>query len=96
MSITFTIELLMRGLLVALWCWGFYKATQPGNVLGVLGTLAAALPPILHKPICGCISCMASIHTLCVAILLGWGISIELIVVVVVAAGINAIISEFI
>jgi hypothetical protein len=55
--ITISIMLTLNGLM----CNGLYLATQPGMLLSGIGDWVHDYMPKLYSPICGCITCMASI-----------------------------------
>ena len=58
------IELITIGIMLALnglACNGLYLATRPGMVLDFVDQWAMAYAGKLYNPICGCITCMASI-----------------------------------
>jgi hypothetical protein len=88
------IDVLMKASTVSLWCLGFYKATQPGNVLNPLAVLLSRFPLWIYKPICGCLLCMASVHTLTATIVLSWGFNATTVAVLLCAAGINSILED--
>ena len=83
------IELLLVLLLNSLYCLGFYLAADYGMILSPLNTLEPKLGK-WYKPIAGCITCMASLHSW--LYLVEYGFDWMYIPYVFALAGLNTII----
>lgn len=91
-------------LLSTFWCVGVYMISRDkGDALYFLKALTENWPAVLHKPIIGCINCMASIHTALIMVIyftmdggilrLPWlDLLLIWLVVAVIVAGTNGII----
>ena len=73
-----------KAFIISLLCFGFYQATRFGQILYFVQRFAEKLPTIFGKPICLCLTCMASFHTLF--------LYPQLIPVAIIAAGLNYLI----
>lgn len=53
--------------LSTLWCVGLYMISrEKGDAFYFLNKALENAPPLIYKPIIGCVNCMASLHTLLV------------------------------
>jgi hypothetical protein len=58
------IEILLLIIINAIVCNGVWLAMQEGQALYFITKIALRCPTWLYKPLAGCITCMASIHSL--------------------------------
>jgi hypothetical protein len=56
--------MIYNSLIISLICIGFYQSTKFGNILYFIQKFALRLPTLFGKPICLCLTCMASFHTI--------------------------------
>lgn len=80
--------MIYNSIIISLLCFGFYRATRHGNILYFIQRFADKLPKIIGKPICLCLTCMASLHTLVWHSIL-FGISAEIIPTILIVASFN-------
>jgi len=80
-----------KAFIISLLCFGFYQATRFGQILYFVQRFAEKLPTIFGKPICLCLPCMASFHTLFWYPIF-YGFNSQLMPVAIIAAGLNYLI----
>jgi hypothetical protein len=80
-----------KAFIISLLCFGFYQVTRFGQIMFFVQRFAAKLPAILGKPICLCLTCMASFHTLFWYPIF-YGFDLQLVPVAIIAAGLNYLI----
>jgi hypothetical protein len=56
--------MIYNSVVISLICLGFYQATRFGNILYFIQRFADKLPKMIGKPICLCLTCMASLHSI--------------------------------
>lgn len=88
-------------LLSTFWCIGVYMNSEKGDIFYFLRALTSNLSPLIHKPVIGCINCMASLHTAIVMIIyfslmgivaLWWQYIIIWLIAAVITSGANGIV----
>lgn len=82
-------------LIISIACLGFYNATRYGQVLYFVQRIASVLPTFIGKPVCLCLRCMASLHTLVIYPLLFSTDIAEILVAILVVSGMNSIIEKY-
>lgn len=92
------IELLTFSLIASLWCVGISLASDEEFILNPIAKLSEKyLPIVLHKPLIGCVYCMASLHGIllyCVASYIDWidFKALEMIISIPIISALNGII----
>ena len=84
-------------------CVGFFKATQENMILHGLRVFGDKHYPTLNRPVCGCLVCMSSLHSLYTFLPthLGEGIPLHAFLItwvlyVLALAGLNAVLEQWI
>jgi hypothetical protein len=80
--------MIQESFLISLLCYGFFQATRFGNILYFIQRFSLTLPEFFGKPICLCLTCMSSLHTIfwhyCF-----WGFEWVIIPQILIVASIN-------
>lgn len=80
--------MIQESFFISLLCFGFYRATRHGNILYFIQRFASGLPNFFGKPICLCLTCMASLHTIVWHTLI-WGFEWNIIPQILIVASFN-------